>query len=293
MAISTATVTLEWSAVAGATRYVVELGTTPGSIDAIHQTATTSDNWPGLPVGKYYLRVKAANDVGSGPPSSDVSAVIIDRSLTNLIDGLLVGHGPFDPGNIADCPWEAGTNRWVGFPRGTNVRVRVSLNVYREAREGIAAVVRQAATATAGNISATFEETTESDPVPQAGEVTVTPMADPSSRGCLNPLSGCVAYTWRSPGVIDRSAIYVRSGYEVGGYAHEIGHALYGLCHVDGNRLGGPRNSLMSVGAGIFAGSNSPTLTAQDIAAIQAAYSTTLNPGADRDAFVRAGLSIP
>jgi hypothetical protein len=63
-----------------------------------------------------------------------------------------------------------------------------------------------------------------------------------------------------------------------------------GMCHVDGNLIGGPGLSLMSGGPNVFSGQIALSLTPLDIAAAQAVYASGLNPGAKRDDFLRAGL---
>jgi hypothetical protein len=63
-----------------------------------------------------------------------------------------------------------------------------------------------------------------------------------------------------------------------------------GMCHVDGNLIGGAGLSIMSGGPNVFSGQIALQLTAIDIAAAQAVYGSGLNPGATKDDFIRLGL---
>ena len=75
------------------------------------------------------------------------------------------------------------------------------------------------------------------------------------------------------------------------GFAHDIiGHGVMGMCHVDGNLIGGAGLSLMSGGPNVFSGQIALQLTPFDIAAAQAVYGSGLNPGATKADFLRLGL---
>ena len=71
------TVTLSWTAAATggpAQRYLVDAGTQPGVYNLGSTTfpaSTTSTSVGGVPVGTYYLRVRAQNAIGTSPPSPE------------------------------------------------------------------------------------------------------------------------------------------------------------------------------------------------------------------------------
>ena len=69
-----------------------------------------------------------------------------------------------------------------------------------------------------------------------------------------------------------------------------VGHGILGLCHIDARQIGGPENSLMSAGPGVAAGEGAPGLTGLDLDAIRLVYSSSVNPGATRSAFLAARL---
>jgi len=77
-------VMLAWQAPAGGATglaYVVEAGAAPGlanlGVFAVGKALSLSA--PGVPPGRYYVRVRAANEVGSGPPSNEILVTVAVR----------------------------------------------------------------------------------------------------------------------------------------------------------------------------------------------------------------------
>ena len=82
-----------------------------------------------------------------------------------------------------------------------------------------------------------------------------------------------------------------RGFHRIPAAAHDaIGHGVLGLCHVDGNLIGGSRLSLMSFGVGVFSNNLPSLLTAFDLAAIQPVFRSGLLPGSTLFDFTRVGL---
>jgi hypothetical protein len=293
VAIATATITVTWVSVPGAVRYQVELGTSPGATTVIHEVSSITDSFPGLAIGKYYVRVKAANATGTSNASAESTAVIIDRTLAEYIDGVLLGFGRFNPGRVADCPAETPQHAWTSFARGTTVRVRIGQSVPPTAVDAITRLVNQVSEATGGNIGATVETSPDAEPLPRTGEVTIAAVPDVQAKGCSAGAAGCVVYQWAPPrptfGLVLSAIAYGRTGSSPQTFVHEVGHALYGLCHVLGGQFAAGEGSLMASGGAAPA----PMLTRLDIAALQAAYSSSLSPAAVRADFVRVGLVNP
>lgn len=78
--VSGRTVTLAWSTpVSGGapSGYVLEAGSSPGLADiAAAPVSATGFVAPNVPTGRYYVRVRATNAAGSGPPTSDREVVV-------------------------------------------------------------------------------------------------------------------------------------------------------------------------------------------------------------------------
>jgi hypothetical protein len=181
----------------------------------------------------------------TGNPTAQAQQSAADA---HAIEALFMGSGPLTPSDgFAACPFR---NFWSGFPRGTEVTVRVSTTVPANVRRAIQSALRQIPQATRGAIRTKFELTDDPNPTPRPNEVTST--------------------------------------MPVNAYVHDVvGHGILGFCHIDGNRIGGPENSLMSGGPGVFSGAIAARLTALDMAAATAAYGSALSPGAARDEFMR------
>lgn len=79
--VSRGTVTLTWEAPSAgsmATGYVLEAGSAPDLADlaALALGPSTALSVPGVPRGTYYVRVRATNAAGIGPPSPDLAVVV-------------------------------------------------------------------------------------------------------------------------------------------------------------------------------------------------------------------------
>jgi len=169
-----------------------------------------------------------------------------------------LGSGPL---SARACP-DIGT--WSGFPRGTS-----------------------------GDIQTVFELTDEADPIPGLNEVTSTSRANPSTEGCASDV-GCTIPTFSDVGVLASSRAVQPSTQTVQAYVHDvIGHGVLGLCHIDGNLIGGPELSLMSGGEGIFSGEIAGELTMLDIESAILVYASSLQLGAVRSDFAQEGLVSP
>jgi hypothetical protein len=202
-----------------------------------------------------------------------------------------MGSGRLTPtNNLPACPF---LGRWTGFPRNTHVVVRVSRQVSNDNIRAIRQTAAQVATATSGAVTADVELTDDPNPLPSTNEVTSTAHPDPVSQGC--PFDrGCTIHSFLTPGILRSSRSIQPFNLSQGAYAHDvIGHGILGMCHIDGNLIGGADRSLMSSGPNVFSGQLPSQLTGIDIEAIQAVYSSNLSPGATRSDFVRVGLIDP
>jgi predicted phage tail protein len=78
-AVNGSTVTLNWFAPPGpVTGYVIEAGTAPGlsNLAALPIGGVTSRSFPGMPPGRYYVRIRAVNELGRGIASIELTLVV-------------------------------------------------------------------------------------------------------------------------------------------------------------------------------------------------------------------------
>ena len=222
---------------------------------------------------------------------SQAAALTVVLNLKDVIEALFMGSGPLTPSDgFPACPWQG---RWTGFPRGTHVTVRVSTTVSADKLSAIRNAVDQVEGATGGVITTSLEITQDPNPLPDPNEVTSTSHPDPVSQGCPFQV-GCTIHSFLSPGVLQSSRAVQPPNQTPNAFAHDVvGHGILGMCHIDGNLIGGAENSLMSGGPGVFSGDIAIGLSALDIEALKAVYGSSLNPGATRSDFLQAGLINP
>jgi hypothetical protein len=236
--------------------------------------------------------VRATYQSVSGSQHVTLVGPILTTFLRDYVEAIFLGSGPLSPtdGNYA-CPSFKGT--WTGFPRGTPVKVRISTTVSLDKRQAIQQAVAQVTNATGGTIQTTMELTDDPNPIPGTNEVTSTSYSNPSSQGCPSD-NGCTIHTFGAVGVLVSSRAVQPPAQTPNAYAHDVvGHGILGMCHVDGNLIGGAGLSLMSGGPNVFSGQTAIQLSPDDIAAAQAVYRSGLNPGATKSDFMRAGLINP
>jgi len=69
-------VTLDWDATAGASDYIIEVGSAPGASDLLVTPLAGAPVSASAPPGTYYVRVRARNGCGAGSPSNEITVVI-------------------------------------------------------------------------------------------------------------------------------------------------------------------------------------------------------------------------
>ncbi len=225
-------------------------------------------------------------------PSAETRALRAAESrpavdTADVIDALFLGSGPLIPRDGATaCPIP---RVWTGFPRGTTVRVRVSSTVPPDVQAALGRAVAQVASATDGVVVASVELTDAPDPLPGSNEVTVTTHPSPRREGCPSD-RGCVQQVFRGRGLLASGRALESPEQPAQAYVRDVvGRGILGLCQIDGTLIGGG-GSLMSAGRGIQRSGAVPALTDLDITAARAVYASSLDPGATRKEFLRAGL---
>ena len=272
---------ISWGASTGATEYVVEVGSTAGGTDGgIHSAGTaTSFTLRDLPAGRSHVRLKARNGSGTSGASAEVTFVLPD--LGDYVEALFLGSGPLIPNTPNDpnlsCP---SRGLWTGFPRGTTVRNRASAQIPPQFRDAIRVVLDRVSQATLGRLTTTIEVAPEdAPPVSENQMVHVALRTAAEVQVACGSLSGngCIAYN--SP--IERGrpfsgdrirwsvAYYVVPNItSTRPYAHEPGHGVLGMCHINAEGIGGHQHSMMS--ASQIPGAQADRLSPFDIEALQA-----------------------
>ena len=289
--VSNAHIQITWNPASRGT-YVVELSRSPGLADlGIFEVATASFDYEKLTPGPAYARVRTRIEEVVSDPSSEVSVHYFD--ILDYIEAIFLGTGPLTPTN-GDHGCSA--TGWIrGFRRGSVVKVVASTSMSPSRLAAVQTVVHQTPYVTAGAIGASFTVTEDPDPRPGSGEVTIAAHPTPSTQRCPHD-GGCALHTFlnpSAPGEYVSTRALVHPHYPMNSYAHEMGHGVLGLCHVDGNLIGGPDKSLMSSGPGVYATSMAGGLTTYDIAALRAIHQAGIRVGDRRSHLVAAGLVNP
>jgi hypothetical protein len=219
-------------------------------------------------------------------PSPLPAPSVVDPSLADYIEALFLGSGPLIPRDgVPACVYQG---RWARWTKAATVRILISTTASASTRDSVQRLADQIAVATRGEIRATMTVTADRDPLPAPGEVTMTLHPNPVSTGCQFS-RGCVHIGYGTNVLVSARAV-LDNTVPPRGWAHELGHAILGMCHVDGLLIGGAGNSMMSAGPDVFSSDISDGLSARDLLASQTVYGASLEPLASRDDFIRAGL---
>ena len=302
------TISINWAAVSGADRYVIEVGSSSGAADRATlsiSSPTAVATIPDLAPGVVYVRVKAANAAGVSSASSELWVEMVD--IRNVIEALFLGSGPFSEGNR---PRHSGRTMF-GWAPGSRVSVRVPHEVGGEQFDAIAQTIN---TVNAVMDVQLFSEraTLTSGQYNQLRPSGITivlrepcPLNVGHTRGCATTSSGPQ---------FSRALIQIPNPAEQGFvWVHEIAHAL-GLNHftlqsqIDASASGsvsslfGPMEPIMGgvcvrmggVGDNLCAGNVSRFgLSEIEVEAIRRVYTSGLRPGSSTADFVSRGLITP
>ena len=107
-----ATVTLSWTRPAGGTSFVIEAGTAAGLSDIAALAVGDVDRitLPGVPDGRYVVRVRAISAGGAGPPSNEVLVQVPTPPAAPVFDAPIVGAG-----GTVTLSWQAPAGTVTGF----------------------------------------------------------------------------------------------------------------------------------------------------------------------------------
>src|SRR5262249_51784788 len=130
----------------------------------------------------------------------------------------------------------------------------------------------------------TIGRTSQVDPMPRLNQITSADVADVLIRTTCSPgASGCTRLLFTTEGMLAGARCIQREGTSTRLKNHEFGQA-FGLCHIDPTRV---PDALMAPTAGALPQDRFSVL---ELEAIRAVYASSLEPGATREDFRRAGL---
>lgn len=284
-----------WSAPNTNRAYVIELGSVPGASDVA--TVTTPNNADfytirDLPSRAIYARVKAQASGGTSGPSNEIRLSIPD--FRDYVEALFLGSGPLVPKGDVDqnfaCPHRG---MWSGYARGSTVTVVVPQRVRGGNRAAIDATAATVPDATAGAIRVGVVDTADLNIQASDGQLimAVIPL-DQVKPNCGPGASiACITYfPYPIPSGVIR---WTKAFFSVGDpadidhpnpFAHEMGHGILGMCHLDPESSGGDRASVMT-------GFTGPSgISPFDIEALKAVWGSSLGLGATRGDFAAQGL---
>jgi hypothetical protein len=276
-----------------ATRFQVEVGSTPGATDvatlsfpAQKGQATHPGEWKPAPIGTLFARARAENSAGSSPWSREVQIASVDPR--DVIEALFLGEGRLE----ADGPGCFQRGEMRGWQAGSVISVVVSSSVPENQLAAVRQTVAQLPSATLGALQGTVRRADRVDPTPGVNEIAITVVPPAQAEARCRGYSACSLGRYSGPFITGATIVVAEGALPTNDWLlpHELGHAAFGLCHIHAPE--GLRPGPTMTGSGSFA-----RLTAQleplTLKALEAVYRAGLTAGASRAQFVAAGLVNP
>lgn len=290
------TTTFTWNAVAGATGYLLEIGSTTNGAEFAVITldaSATSHAVNDLPLGISFARVRAKNPSTTTAASTELRFGMPD--IRDIVEALFLGTGPnsYDPN-----PNPSGTF-WAPWPPGRQITTRVAgLNdqEYGYVEQSLQQIEDASNGSLRGSIVERLGEPFALDNLSRPGELRVVVHPDMQAY-CGNASFGaCAAYSLIPPGVIGQVYVASKPAQPGDNYAHELGHAVLGLKHIywgtwtrsTPNERAWPGLPSLTMTPGATGGP--PALSPTEVDAIKMVFAAGLPGGARRSAFYAAGL---
>jgi hypothetical protein len=315
------TATVVWEPAASATAYDVLLGPNRGRRDlgAVTVEGTTTYTLQNVPIGVMNPRpflsvvwVTILSRNGDNVSPTGPSAPLIMADHKGLIDALFFSRGDYT-GFRSNVPER---DRAIGWPRGSQVLVRVSSTFPQQVRERIRTLLDQVNDTLGGTLRATLDDgasivAPRGFPALRRGELVVAVQPSAAIQTTCGPdperteaHRGCATWEVSSPGVVRAAAAVVTDAFDGGTVyvaSHEIAHALLGLAHAGVSPPSGTeepfswfKNPLMGSLPIVGIGSTVlGTLAPYELDAVRSVYDAGLGGGSRRSDFVARGLVNP
>jgi hypothetical protein len=195
----------------------------------------------------------------------------------DAIEGLFLSSGP---SRVDGC---LHNNVYAAFPTGSTVALVVASSVDDSGFAGLQQAVADVERVNAGRFRFVIRRTAETDPTPGRLEITSAhvPVARTQSA-CGNTL-GCTRILTRDGGLLLSVQVLLVLGSPTVSTVHDFGHAI-GLCHVN------PQTMPAAIMSSPYGRDVQSRFSDIELEAMRAVYASTLEPGARRADFVRAGL---
>lgn len=253
--------------------------------------ADVAINWTSSIDGPIQVINGIAN-LSAGVHSLSVSATYEGVSLTRLypiavvdespvIEALILGSGQMavEP---SGCPRP---DEWTTWAQGSEIAVNLpstlpeeKTNLVQQFAEDVVGLSSQSL-----NVAVNLRETVSDELVSGAINVIESDRVD-----CPNGFA-CALPRFNNDNSVDAYIIRIHTDQPAQVLGHELGHALMGLCHIEGS-LVLPGNSMMSAPTEQYYQQSSGLPTRLDALAFQSVFFSGLPPGADRDDLKLAGV---
>ena len=236
-----------------------------------------------LSTGLHSIAIDAfvATTNGSVSLASIVHIAVINEREAN--EALILGTGPLS--SDFNCPQP---DIWSAFPRGSSITVNVHTTISDPKLDVIQANVDLVDQVTNGQITAELRVLDSVVERFAENVINIIEHEDPRSQGCTSQFA-CTQWQFNDDGSIRSSFVVVLADQRPAVFAHEFGHAAFGLCHINGNKVFA-RSSTMSAPTEQFFATSASIPSKLDRNTIARFYSSSVDPGADRKAVLAAGL---
>jgi hypothetical protein len=195
-----------------------------------------------------------------------------------VIEALFLGSGRLAAG---DCLLPG---VWASYPRGSTVTLVLSSTIYGPGAETLERAAGDIETTLSGRFRIAIEHSADTDPLPARLQITSADVPEARVRATCSPGgSGCVRILAREGPLLLSAQAIQRLGTSQRLKVHELGRAL-GLCHIQGEIVPA---AAMADPPGTEAEGRFSDL---ELEAFRAVYASSLEPGATRGDFIRAGL---